>query len=71
MMPITDGCRLLFFTRTTIGRQKKHKSNGCVPSSLCMKRVKTRGKDDDDLYDCCRFLFFKGTMIRRKKMTRK
>ncbi len=44
-----DNCvyrRLLFFTRTTKARGKKHKDNNFVPLSLCLKG---KGKDDEDL----------------------
>jgi hypothetical protein len=37
---------LLFFTRTTKARGKKHKDNNFVPLSLCLKG---RGEDDEDL----------------------
>jgi len=52
-------------------RKKKHEDNGCASSSSCMRGVETRGKDDNDLCDCHRLLFFKGVMARRKKKDKK
>ncbi len=50
---------------------KKNEDNDCMPLSSCLRGIRTRGENDNDLCDHHFLFFFKGATIGEKKDTKK